>query len=128
MGASTTIGRQISWGIPSGMITDVHTVVTAGTVAAFTRSLKGEKDVHTEEDGKKVGATFSGDESEVKIDVECMATTALPARGDSISGLIGADTGLIGGAVLVDSVEVAWKKGGKKMLSVSATHYPDAEV
>lgn len=126
MGDATTIGRPITWSIPSGLRDAILADIGGGTITGFSKSLKGEKKVRTQ-DGKKISVTYYGDESEVKLTVLCEANTVEPERGQLLSNLLGNESGLVGGKIVVDGCEVMWKESDDKELSISATHYPDAE-
>lgn len=121
-------GKQISWGIPSGVITGATSLLTAvGIVESFELDPGGSTTIITDEDDDPVTRIDHNAENKFTMTVVCVATTAKPAKGAEITGSsLGTIDGInfATGRTFVDSAKVVYNKGGEKKLTVAATHYP----
>jgi hypothetical protein len=118
-------GKQVAWGV-AALIATVHTATTAGIVQSFSWGAGGETDEITDEDADIVTRIDHGAKNSLSMEVLCVATSALPAKGDELVFASAVDGVPIDvGRTVVDTAEVSYSDKDKKRISVTATQYPE---
>jgi hypothetical protein len=118
-------GREVIWGVPSGVIAGAHTVTTSGILQSFSIQPGGSEEIINDEDGDPVTRIDHGTVNKISFEVVCEPDTTLPLKGDEVTGLgelEGIDFST--GRVFVDDPQVTLTNAAAKKLTVSATHYP----
>ncbi|MES2995909.1 MAG: hypothetical protein V4733_03775 [Verrucomicrobiota bacterium] len=123
--AAAIKGKQIVWGVPAGGITLAHAATTSGIVESIDIESGGETAEINDEDGDVVTRVDHGTENKVTINVIAIVSTALPEKGDELTGLPAIDgIALNTGRVFVDTSKVTYTGKDAKKISITAVHYP----
>jgi hypothetical protein len=123
--AASVKGVQIIWGVPSGVKTEAAKFITAGVVTSYSIARGGATETVGDEDNDIVTRIDHAFTNQVSLEVTCTASTALPAKGAEINGLLTLDGVTFGtGRTFVDDAKVDYANAATKKISVSATHYP----
>jgi hypothetical protein len=102
-----------------------NAVVTAGIVESASIALGGSTETVVDEDGDTVTRIDHGAENKISVEVKCLSTSTLPAKGSELTGLGTIDGVTLGtGRTFVDDSTVSYASTAVKKISVSATHYP----
>lgn len=118
-------GKQVIFGVPAGVITATHTATTSGIVQNFSIEPGGSTTTVEDEDDDIVTRIDHKAENKVSMEVVCLSTSTMPAKGAEITGLGTIDGVAFGtGRVFVDAPKSVYDKGGVKKISIAATHYP----
>lgn len=118
-------GKQVIWGVPTGVITAALVAATGGIVTDFEHDAGGGTSTVSDEDDDIVTRIDHAAENKISLSVDCVATSAKPAKGAELTGLGTIDGVNYGtGRVFVDSSKVVYQRAGVKKLSITATHYP----
>lgn len=117
-------GVQVIFGVPSGVKTEAAKF-TAGIVNSYSISRGGATTTVSDEDDDIVARIDHAYENKVTLEVTCISTSALPAKGTEITGLLSLDTVTFGtGRTFVDDAKADYANSAAKKITVSATHYP----
>ena len=123
--AAAIKGKQVIWGLPSGVITAANVAATGGIISSFEIDSQGSTTTVTDEDDDVVTRIDHSAENKISIEVDCTSATVKPAKGVELTGL-----GTIDGInfttcrTFVDSSKVVYNRAGVKKISITATHYP----
>jgi hypothetical protein len=119
-------GKQIIWGVPSGVGTEAAKYVSGGGIAlSFAISRGGATTPIGDEDDDIVTRVDHAFENKVTLEVQCVSGTALPAKGAEITTLGTLDSVTFGtGRTFIDDAKVDYANSAGKKISISATHYP----
>ena len=118
-------GKQLIWGVVAGAVTAANVAVTGGIISSYEITRGGASTTIGDEDDDIVTRVDHATENKISIEVDCLSTTTLPAKGTELSGLSTLDGVPFGtGRTFVDDSKVVYNRAGVKKISVSATHYP----
>lgn len=121
--SATISGREVVWGIPSGVKDAVHGVTTSGIVQSVNKSGSIQESEIMDEDSEYCTHVSYGSKGDVTIEVICEPLTVEPEAGDVIGPLTA--LGITGGQVIVKTANVVFSNAEAKKLSINATHYPE---
>jgi hypothetical protein len=124
--AASVKGKQVIWGITSGVITAGNSILTnAGIIQSFEIDSQGGTTIIGDEDDDAVTRIDHNSENKISLEVHCVSATVKPAKGAELTGLGTIDgVAFTTGRTFVDSSKVTYSQGGVKKISISATHYP----
>lgn len=127
--AASIKGKTLVWGIQSAQKASADTILTAsGVVQSFDVESSGGTTAIGDEDDDVVTRIDHAAENKISMEVNCVATTALPVKGTEIAGAtLGTVDGIVfsTGRTFIDTAKVTYSQGGVKKISLTATHYPE---
>ena len=123
--AAAVKGKQIIWGLPSGVVSAALVAATAGIVVSYEITAGGATETVGDEDNDIVTRIDHASENKITMEVDCISATVKPAKGTELTGLATLDGVTFGtGRTFVDDAKVVYNRAGVKKLNISATHYP----
>lgn len=125
--AAQVKGAQIIWGVQDDTRDAALVASTAGIVTSFSMSHGGTSTTQTDEQDNVVTRFDHGGQVKVTMEVACLSTTTLPAKGDEIdlSDFIIDGVDFASTALLVDDAKVDYANATVKKITISATFYPE---
>lgn len=121
--SATISGREVVWGIPSGVKDAVHGVTTSGIVQSVNKAGSIQEAEIMDEDSEYCTHVAYGRKRDLTIEVIAEPDTVEPVEGDVIGPLTA--LGITGGQVIVKTSNVVFSNAEAKKLSIQATHYPE---